>query len=303
MSDASFNSFESGLEKIRSLEIQGAENIARFSLKLIRSLVLKYKDKNDLYSLLTTAKIKLFKTRPTEPCMRNSLNYVFLGLEASTISIQPKKIIERIDSTLEFLDKSEKYISEIGARKIQNGMIIYTHCHSSTVMSILKKAKDQKKEFVVHNTETRPRFQGRKTAKELADYGIKVNHFIDSAARFALKKADMMLIGADALIESRIFNKIGSEMFCEIAEKYDIPVFVCSTSWKYDPMARSGYEEVIEERSPDEVWEKPPSNVNIINPAFEKINTTLITAVISELGILSPDIFFNEIREKYDWMR
>jgi ribose 1,5-bisphosphate isomerase len=235
--------------------------------------------------------------------MRNALNYVFLGLEASTISIQPKKILERIDSTLEFLEKSEKYIAELGSRKIKDGMIIYTHCHSSTVMSILKKAKDQKKRFLVHNTETRPRFQGRKTAKELSNYGIKVNHFIDSAARFALKKADMMLIGADALVESRIYNKIGSEMFCEIADRFDIPVYVCSTAWKYDPMARSGYEEVVEERSPDEIWDKTPSNVNVINLAFEKIASKLITCIISELGVLPPDIFFDEIRKKYDWLR
>jgi ribose 1,5-bisphosphate isomerase len=295
-------SFETGLEKIRSLEIQGAENIAKYSLELIKNLVKKNHTSNKLHSILSDAKLDLFKTRPTEPAMRNALNYVLLGLDASTISMQPLKIIERIESALEFFEKSEKYIAEIGARRIKNGMVVYTHCHSSTVINILKKAKDMKIDFQVNNTETRPRFQGRKTAKELSEYGIKVNHFVDSAMRLALKKSDVVMLGCDAIIESKIYNKIGSELICEIAHKYDIPTYVCTTSWKYDPLAKSGYEDVIEERSKDEVWENAPSSVNILNPAFEKIDYNLVSAVISELGILSPDQLVNEIRKKYSWM-
>ena len=117
------DSFETGLKKIRSLEIQGAENVAKYSLKLIRSLISKHKGSHELFSILTDAKLKLFRTRPTEPCMRNALNYVLLGLDSSTISIQPEKIVERINSTVEFFEKSQKYIAEIGARRIKNGMI------------------------------------------------------------------------------------------------------------------------------------------------------------------------------------
>lgn len=296
------DSFESGLEKIRSLEIQGAENIAKFSLKLIKGLVKEHKDSHQLFSILSDAKLKLFRTRPTEPCMRNALNYVLFGLDASTISVHPESIAERIDSTLEFFKKSEDYISEVGARRIKNGMVVFTHCHSSTVVDILKKAKEMKIDFDVHNTETRPLLQGRKTAKELAAAGIHVVHFVDSAARLALKKADMMMIGCDAITESRVYNKIGSEMMCEIAERYDIPVYICTNSWKYDPLAKTGYEDVIEERSPKEIWDKAPKKVNVLNPAFEKISLNLVSAIITELGILSPDNFFQEVKKKYNWM-
>ena len=67
------------------------------------------------------------------------------------------------------------------------------------VMAILKKAKEQGKKFEVYNTETRPKFQGRITATELAKLGIPVTHYIDSAARLAIKQTDMMLIGCDAI--------------------------------------------------------------------------------------------------------
>ncbi len=289
--------FVKGLEKIRSLEIQGAQNVAKYSLVLMKNLILEKKNLKNLHKLLADAKLELFKTRPTEPAMRNALNYVLFSEKED-----PLNLVAKIESTLEFFKKGEDHISELGSRLIRNGMVVYTHCHSSTVVNILKKAYDNGIKFEVCNTETRPRFQGKKTAKELAEYGIKVNHYVDSAARLAIKKSDLVFLGCDAITESKIYNKIGSELFAEVANKYDVPVYVCTNSWKYDPLAKSGYEEVIEERDSSEVWVDAPENVNIMNPAFEKVHPNLVTGIISELGVLSIHAFYDELRKKYKWM-
>jgi len=182
-------------------------------------------------------------------------------------------------------------------------MVVFTHCHSSTVIEILKQANKQGKRFTVHNTETRPKFQGRLTAQELARLGIPVVHYVDSAARLALKKADIMLIGADAITtEGKVINKIGSELMAEVAEKWDVSLYVCSDSWKFDPKSVFGYEEEIEKRKPTEIWPTAPKGVKIDNFAFEKVNPDLITGIISELGIYKPTIFVEEVKRAYPWM-
>ena len=180
-------------------------------------------------------------------------------------------------------------------------MVIYTHCHSSTVTQILTEANKLGKDFEVHNTETRPLFQRRTTAKELAKSGIKVTHYLDSAARLALKKSDMMMIGCDAITTDKVINKIGSELISERAYKYEIPLYVCTHSWKFDPLSVKGYEEAIEQRHALEVWKNTPKNVIIDNHAFEQIDPTLCTGIISELGVFKHSAFIEEVQRTFPW--
>lgn len=253
---------------IKSLKIQGSQTIAEAALKAWSSA----KDKKKASKLLKAA-------RPTEPMLFHSLKAVETGAD-------PLKLIEKFK-------KDRQKIAQIGANLIKNNSIIFTHCHSGTVIDILKAAKAQGKKFVVHNTETRPMLQGRITAIELAKAGIPVRHFIDSAAMLAMSEADIVLIGADWISPKGVANKIGTEMFTEIAHKYyKIPVYSCSHSWKF---AESGIK--IEQRPAKEIWSNAPKGIDIPNPAFEIAEAQHISGIISELGILS----YNDFLKKMTW--
>ena len=263
---------------IKNLKIQGAQRIAEAAIVAWK----KAKNKNKAYRLLVNA-------RPTEPMLRNVLKLLKNGFD-------PDKLLTK-------LEKDKEKIRKMGSKKIKDNYIVYTHCHSSTVVSILKEAKRKRKKFLVHLTETRPLYQGRITAKELSEAKIPVVLFVDSAARIALKKADIMVIGADAITaEGIVINKIGSELFAEVAYRYDIPVYVCTHSFKFDPMTYFGWDEKIEKRFEKEVWKNPPKGVRINNFAFEKIKPQLITGIISELGVLKPEVFVEAVIKKYPWM-
>lgn len=293
------------VKDIKDLKIQGAENIAISSVEAIRRIGLrsKFNDVSDYLNELHSARISLQSTRPTEPCLRNSLKFVFQGINLKTYSEIKDKLIHNVNLVVKHFSDSKQKIAEIGAKKISNGMIVYTHCHSSTVMDILKLAKKKGKKFVVHNTETRPKFQGRITARELSSYGIKVKHFVDSAAKLAIKESDIMFFGADAITsEGEVINKIGSELFSLAAERYSVPVYSCTDSWKFDPESVFGYNEDIEIRKSSEIWDKAPKNVTVSNYAFEKIDPDLVTGIISELGVYSPEIIVEELRRNYGWM-
>ena len=294
--------FEKIVKDIKDLKIQGAEAVAKNAVLALQSYShsIHALTKTKFIEELEKAKGILFNARPTEPCMRNAINLILHNLDGKDLQKLKENFNRRTKQILSHIEYAQDIIADIGAKKIKNGTIIFTHCHSSFVTSILKKAKQKGKRFTVHNTETRPNFQGRITATELAKAGIPVIHYVDSAARFAIKKADMMLIGCDAIdSEGKIYNKIGSEMFAEIADRFDIPVYVATDSWKIDPKTIFGFNEEIEKRNPDEIWKNSPKNVKIANYAFEKIDPNLVTGIISEIGIFNPTIFLEEIKTKY----
>jgi len=293
--------FNATLSKIRNLEIQGAADIAKeaskaFIFKISKS---KSKDRDELIREINIIKQKIFNTRPTEPFMRNMINYIISSAQDMDFKYIIPSLHINLNKTLRWTTKTERELANIGKK----GYVAYTHCHSSTVVSIFKKAKDAGTEFEVHNTETRPLYQGRKTAKELVAYGIKIRHYVDSAARLALKKADIMMIGADAITsEGQVINKIGSELISEAANRLNIPVYVCTHSWKFNPKTIFGFDEVIEKRVEKEVWPGKPRKVIIDNYAFEKVDPSLITGIISEMGIYQPQNFIEEVKRRYKWM-
>ena len=296
--------FKKLIKDIKDLKIQGAENVAKASLTAIKSVLKNSKAKtaNHLITELEYVNKLLLDSRPTEPCMHTTLNCLLKGLDRQSLERTKKQVKQNIEYVTKHFSLVEERITNIGVKKIKKRATIFTHCHSSTVINILLAAK-KKHSFEVHNTETRPVYQGRITAEQLAKKGIKITHYVDSAARYAMQKADLFLIGADAITsEGDVVNKIGSGLFAETAYKHNIPVYVCSDSWKFDTRTMGGEPVTIENRSTKEVWSGHPKKVKIENPAFETIESHLITGIISELGIYPPQTFVGEVKKEYPFL-
>jgi len=247
---------------IKQVKIQGARNIAIAALKA--------------YSLLPTktTKLKLIKARPTEPMLVNTLSYY-------------EKLGRK--KTLQHFSQAQDKINSLVLRLIKNNSIIFTHCHSTNLVNALIYAKKKGEKFQVYNTETRPLMQGRRTAKEMQKAGIKVTMFVDSAARQAIKKSNLVFLGADAILPGGIVSKIGSGMFAEIAFDNKIPVYIIADSWKYTKHIK------LEERNFKEIWRNAPKHIKIKNPAFELVPKKYIKAIVSELGTLPLQKFIKKI--------
>ena len=293
--------FEETLKNIKDLKIQGAENVAKAAVNAISEIIeTSIFDQKKIYQDIIIARQKLEKARATEPCLRNAMTLLFTDVNENNVKEQMRKNIEKAN---DHFKTANSLIAEFGSRKIKEGMVVFTHCHSSAVMDILKEAKLKKINFSVKNTETRPLFQGKITAAELANLGIPVEYFVDSAGGLAVKKSDIMLIGADAITsEGYVINKIGSELFAETAHKKEVPVYICTDSWKFDIDTVFGYDEEIERRSEEEIWKDKPKGVKISSYAFESINPELITGVISELGVYNIETFIEEVKINYPWL-
>ena len=245
---------ESIYRDIKEIKIQGATNIAKAAVEAY------------IASPTKENKRKLKSLRPTEPMLSNALNFL------------DKNNGEEV---LSHFSKSQEKINKFVLRLIKNGIKIYTHCHSTNVLKALIYAKENRRKFEVYNTETRPLFQGRIAARELAANGIKVTTSVDSGMFELINKSDLVLLGADAILKSGIINKIGSEIIAELAYDHNKPLYVIADSWKFSPRNVE-----IEERDFHEVWNNAPKDVKVINPAFEKVESKFIRGIVSEYGIL-----------------
>lgn len=272
---------------IKDLKIQGAVAVAKAALVAFSEEAIELAKLGKTKADLANAKAALIATRPTEPALRNLLDR--FEREVADDLKDAWQLAPRIVSEV---DEASDKIHQYGANLIEDGMVVYTHCRSSTVTKSIIKAWQAGKRFTVYNTETRPKWQGRKTATELASAGIPVNHMVDSAAGIILKKADLFLFGADAVNSyGDVFNKVGTGLFAHRATELGVKTFCLTGSLKYDAQTIWGKNETVEERAASEIWEDPPQNITLHNPAFEEVTASDITAIVSEFGVLPPEGF------------
>ncbi len=283
---------------IKALKIQGARNIAKSAVLGLNYAVEDSKAKNidALKTDMIKAVFALSAARPTEPMLRNYLgkSIAFAGAEASALKIgevakfkgimlqKNLQMVKEMDADLEKLKRH-------GSALLADGMNIVTHCHSSTVTGVIISAHKSGKKLNVFACETRPRFQGRLTAAELAKAGVDVTLSVDMGVDRHLKKADIVLVGADAITATGdLINKVGTSALAHLAQIHEVSFFSCAETYKYDPLTKYGVREKIEERGAEEVWEKPPKRVKIANPAFDATAARYINGYITEVGMVPP---------------
>jgi len=295
-------------DRIRKLEVQGARNVAIAAIKALEALAeeTSAKTRKELMKELAEARAILFASRATEPLMRNAVRWIISQVENSDkqqVGALAKLVSSSSSQFLKNLEASKECIAEIGAKRIRDNAVVFTHCHSSTVTHLLSKAKKDGKTFEVVCTETRPVFQGRITAKEMLALGVKTTFIVDSAARSFMRNADLVIVGADAITsEGNVINKIGTSTIALLAHEARKPFYVVSELLKFDPATVCGDYEKIEERSPDEVWKGAPESLVIRNPAFDVTRRDYIHGVICEEGVIPPHSVKEVMHRKYPWI-
>jgi len=286
-------------DDIRTMRTRGAGEIARSAVGalIIVAKASKAADVNEFVNELEYASKLLLETRPTAVSLPNGIRYVIHRVHES----QTRRNLEEIRSAAirageEFIASSKtaiQRIGHIGANRIKNGDVLLTHCNSSTAIAIMKTAWEQGKRIQALVTETRPRFQGRITAKALGEVGIPVTLIPDGAVRFFMDKVDRVIVGADAVTANgAVVNKIGTSMVALAAHEARVRFFVAAETYKFSPETMIGELVKIEERDtveviPSDELKKMP-NVRVRNPSFDITPPEYIDIIITEKGIIPP---------------
>ena len=197
-------------------------------------------------------------------------------------------------------------IGEHGVALLPDNARVLTHCNAGalatsgmgTALAPVYIAHERGRTVKVFADETRPLLQGsRLTAWELQRSGIDVTLIPDVVAGSLMAKGliDLVIVGADRIAANGdVANKIGTYGVAVLAKHHGIPFYVAAPSSTIDMNTPSGREIVIEERHPDEVRRgfgtlTAPADVSVYSPAFDVTPAQLITAIITDRGVLRPN--------------
>ena len=273
---------------IKTLQVRGAPAIGIFAAY---AMALLDEDKKELKSYLDSA-------RPT------AVNLSWATARMLDAYEQGKSLIDEAIAIHNEDKKMCKKISEYGLSLLKDGDGILTHCNAGalatsaygTGLGPLILGKEKGYNFKVFTDETRPLLQGaRLTSYELEKAGIDVTLICDNMASLVMKqgKINAVLVGADRIAANGdTANKIGTSGAAILAKHYGIPFYVLAPYSTIDFSCKSGDDIIIEERNGEEIknmfFEKPTAlpETKCFNPAFDVTDNELITAIITERGII-----------------
>ena len=298
-------------QAIKTMEIRGAPAIgvaAAYGLALA-AYYSEAKSADELLDKLEEAYKVLASTRPTAYNLFWALNRVMSkareaakhkgvdGVVREVVEEAKKIHIEDVEANIK--------LGKIGAKLIEDGDTILTHCNAGalatagygTAEGVMRAAIEEGKRIKVIATETRPLLQGaRLTVWELVKEGIEVRLITDNMVGYVMYKGlvDKVIVGADRItVDGYVANKIGTYTIAVLAYRHRIPFYVAAPTSTFD-LSLEGDSIPIEEREADEVRTIlgklliTVPDVPVYNPAFDITPPELVTAIITERGIVVP---------------
>ena len=249
----------------------------------------------------------MFSARPTAVNLGWAVDRIKGLVETGT---DLKEIVGRIRAeVLKVYDEDieiNKNMGRYGAALLKDGFNVLTHCNAGalatagygTALGVIRAAVSQNKKISVISDETRPFLQGaRLTTWELMEDGIPVTLIADNSAGLLMRKGkiDAVIVGADRIASNGdVANKIGTYQVAVLAKENNIPFYVAAPLSTIDINLKSGDGIPIEERDINEVLTVfgkriAPENAKALNYAFDVTPNRLVSAIITEKGILYPD--------------
>ena len=302
-----YRNYKEVAQAIRAMVVRGAPAIGVAAAMGVALGALKFKGKN--FDREFERILKVFAaTRPTAvnlfwalERMRNvySENRT-AGVEA--VKRRLKEAAQRI-----FVDDiaANQTLGKNGAQLLGNAQRVMTHCNAGalatagygTALGVIRAMKESGTKVEVFADETRPFLQGaRLTAWELKKEGIPVTLITDNCMGYVMQKGkvDVVIVGCDRVAANGdVANKIGTYPLAVLARRHGVPFYVAGPISSFDLKCKSGSEIPIEERDPKEVSHPfgrcvTPAGVRVLNPAFDVTPNDLVSAFITEKGIITP---------------
>lgn len=209
-------------------------------------------------------------------------------------------LVERGNLFLQKVSTSRQKIAKLGQPFIRDGSTILIHSRSRVVMQLLKAAMDAKKRFTVYVTESLPDRSGYQMHNDLTDLGIPTIVILDAAVAYIMEKVDMVLIGAEGVVESGgIINKVGTYTMALSAKEMNKPVYVVAESFKFARLYPLNQEDVPNQFKYQA--SKLSSDVDLTreHPMVDYTPPGYLTLLFTDLGVLTPSAVSDELIKLY----
>jgi len=163
--------------------------------------------------------------------------------------------------------------------KLKKMKRVITLSRSRTVLEILKLWHQRNKNIKIVICESRPKFEGRSMAKELADNGISVELITDAVMSLIVPKVDVAIIGTDVVLKNgNVINKVGSKALALLCKEYKKPFYVVASHSK---LSKKKIFKPKKE-NPQEIWDRRVKNLSMSNIYFEEIEKKFIAKIFTD---------------------
>ena len=251
---------------------------------------------------------RLGKTRPTAVNLfwaLQRMRQIYAKYRSQGVDAVKRALKEEAQKIYKEDIAANRQLGKYGMALLRNAKQIMTHCNAGalatagygTALGVLRALKESGREFEVFVNETRPFLQGaRLTAWELKKEKIPATLITDSMAGYLMQtgKVDAVVVGCDRVAANGdVANKIGTYTLAVLARRHGIPFYVAGPTSSIDIDCRCGKDIPIEQRDPKEVSHifgkaLAPSGIRVFNPAFDVTAQDLISAIITEKGVIHP---------------
>ena len=294
------------IEEIKNNKTHGASQLARQAAEVLK-VIAEYSSADSVEQFLLEQREVGDKLMSARPAMAPAFNIVARLLKA----VSEKSVEMDLPSIRRFaISRAEEVIGEslqaiaqiarYGAELITDGDRIMTHSYSSTVVAVLQEAFTRDRNIEVITTRSGPGRTSERMAQELGSYGVPVTFIDDTAIGLYISTGNKVIVGADRVCaDGKVVNGIGTYQLALAAKMASIPFYVFCETLKFDPRLK-GDEVDLEEKDTSEVVEpeRLPPEVSVENPYFDITPLELVTGIVTENGLLTPEEVINYMQKQ-----
>jgi methylthioribose-1-phosphate isomerase len=306
----SFETWEGVADAIRRMVVRGAPaiGVAAAMGVAVAAQNSKAYTREELLKDISRAADGLRSTRPTAVNLFWGIDRVVGAAKAAHGGVD-EVVQATVSTAVEMAEEdvaANRRLGKIGEKLLDDGDVVMTQCNAGalatvgygTALGVVRAAREAGKCIKVIVNETRPALQGsRLTAFELVRDGFHCTLISDTAVGHMMSRGrvDKVVVGADRITkDGYVFNKIGTYQVAVLANRHGIPFYPAAPHSTFD-MRRTHDSVVIEERAADEVVRVKgrriaPKGIAVANPAFDETPPELVSAIISDRGLIGRPI-------------
>ncbi len=275
------------IEEIREMRTHSSSVVAVKATRALGDLLdREFASVEDFERALEHNAGALRRANTSHATLHNAMRDVIDTVVGQTQTVEGAKTLleSTIDSVAMGIESRKREAARNAADEFDDGDVVLTHAYSSTVLEAIEQARTDGTELVIYVTEARPRYLGRRTARELARLeGIELHLLVDGAAGYVLPDVDRVVIGMDCVVGETFYNRIGTFPLVAAATLLEVPVTAVGSGAK---IIDQGFRFENEIRSASEVMLEPVDDIFIENPSYDATPVNLLDQIITDDGVL-----------------
>lgn len=295
-------SIQQQIWRIQKDSTHGSTFITKKAIDIIESYFTSSKTQKP-FSIKTLQRILLsiVNAQPSMAFILTVSNQILTYMD-SINNLEPNKeeykrsILNFLKQLRQNISQANKTISIHALRYLKSATPIALYSSSSTIQHTIQRLAEHNENLTVYCAESRPKNEGTALAYRLAKKQIQVSLMTDATLFSKISETKAVLIGADAITQKGITNKIGSHPLSILARKYGIGIFCLTSSHKLLP---SDYNLTNEAKKPQtDLLNETSENIDVINYYFDTTPLKLITGIITEQGYFTSDEIKKQLQQK-----